>query len=319
MYLDLDEEVFENAPKNMRSSHASASQEGMQPQTVKPRVNGVDLLMAEMLVFDPETSAPIEADPQIIQQEILERMMIEHGAPATADGRVDWDASPEEWENFTEEGRQILAYAIAGHDVTQFSGSSPDASGHFNFAPSSEGSNLTGTFDEAFQHVLAAEGGWNSGRYDAGGETIFGIASRYHPETFNAVMGRLNAGDRAGALEITKQFYKEEFWDAANIESLDSAEARMIAFDTAVNGGIGRAQEHIARAMANDGVVTGAELLGFKADHYRELNATGREVYTRNYAGWMNRVDNLADLIGARPGGTVMTAEADRARAFELS
>ena len=154
-----------------------------------------------------------------------------------------------------------------------------------------------GSYDEAFDKVLAHEGGWHDGKYDAGGATVFGIASKYHQGTYNEVMGLLRSGDREGALEVTKDFYKREFWDKAGIENISDPAARLVAFDTAVNAGVGKARQHIATASRNDGVADGNELVDLKRNHYASLNATGKAVYTRNYRGWMNRCDSLQEDV----------------------
>ena len=233
----------------------------------------------------------------------MNRFLIAHGAPTIeVNGElvVNWNASDEEWENLSPEAANVMA-AIGGR------GELTNSSGNYNFGISSFNGDA---FNHAVNVVLVAEGGFNPGKFDAGGATYMGIASRYHPEAYREIMSL--RGNPEAATNYAKDFYKREFWDRAGIDNITDPRAQLIAFDTAVNAGIGTARRHLEIA-GRDGVVTAEELLDLKRGHYDRLNATGNPNYTANYRGWINRIGHLEDTIGS------MSAPASRAPAFELS
>lgn len=83
------------------------------------------------------------------------------------------------------------------------------------------------TFDEAFALLLTFEGtAFTDYKNDAGGETKYGIAKRYHP---NVDIANLT-------MDQAKQIYLDDYWTPAHCEDLPDP-LRYLVFDTEVNDG----------------------------------------------------------------------------------
>jgi lysozyme family protein len=100
------------------------------------------------------------------------------------------------------------------------------------------------TFDEAFQKLIAHEGGYVNDPRDPGGETKFGISKRSYP----------HEDIKALTLARAKEIYHRDFWTACGIDGLPPG-ARFDVFDTAVNSGRGTAIRLLQRTLgvAEDG------------------------------------------------------------------
>lgn len=73
---------------------------------------------------------------------------------------------------------------------------------------------------------MEVEGRYSNVATDPGGETAWGISSRYHPEMFlNGVPTR----------EQAKEFYKKELWIPMRLDEIKSDKLVEELFDTAVN------------------------------------------------------------------------------------
>lgn len=120
-------------------------------------------------------------------------------------------------------------------------------------------------FYKIIDEVLRREGVADNRETDSGGLTIYGISQKNHPEA--AVFKRLarfgnlftqpheiqslrdlirsNLGFREEAVE----FYEEEFWLPLRLDEMLSQSVAEELFDTAVNCGVGKAQEFFERAL----------------------------------------------------------------------
>jgi lysozyme family protein len=113
-------------------------------------------------------------------------------------------------------------------------------------------------FNQAFDRMLAHEGGLqlSSVEMDRGGRTFAGISSRYWPTWPGWALVNAGAFDDPSLLELVKDFYRDEFWDAIQGDALLEQEVAESIFDFAVNAGlttaIKRAQEVAGADM--DGV-----------------------------------------------------------------
>lgn len=83
-------------------------------------------------------------------------------------------------------------------------------------------------FDECFQHVVGIEGGYVNDPHDPGGETIWGIARRYHPDAWR---------NGPPTLEQAKAIYRNDYWTPAGCDRLPQP-YDLIVFDGSVNQGI---------------------------------------------------------------------------------
>ncbi len=92
-------------------------------------------------------------------------------------------------------------------------------------------------FDIAFEHLMNNEGGYSNDPVDSGGKTIFGIASKYHPEWFNLVYTAYKSRDKKVAKDLAKKFYKSKFWNG-NYELIEDSSLAFRVFDFGVNAGV---------------------------------------------------------------------------------
>lgn len=100
------------------------------------------------------------------------------------------------------------------------------------------------TFDGAFERLIGHEGNYVNHPKDPGGETKFGITKRSYPG--------LNI--KALTLDKAKAIYRQDFWDALQVERLPEP-LRFHVFDAAVNSGRGSAARWLqaAAGVAQDG------------------------------------------------------------------
>lgn len=100
------------------------------------------------------------------------------------------------------------------------------------------------TFDGAFERLIGHEGNYVNHPKDPGGETKFGITKRTYPS--------LNI--KTLTLDKAKSIYRQDFWDALQIERLPEP-LRFHVFDAGVNSGRGSAASWLqaAAGVAQDG------------------------------------------------------------------
>lgn len=96
-------------------------------------------------------------------------------------------------------------------------------------------------FETAISKVLRHEGGFSDHPDDTGGKTRYGIT-----EAVARRIGYLGAMSEL-PLELAKQIYKREYWDAVRADELP-AQVRYVLFDAAVNSGVGQAILWLQRA-----------------------------------------------------------------------
>lgn len=84
-------------------------------------------------------------------------------------------------------------------------------------------------FLRAFGDLLGVEGGYANIAGDAGGETIFGVASRYHPELWADGPPRL---DQAAALAYA------DYWQPAGCDRIAHYGVAFLTFDIAYNSSV---------------------------------------------------------------------------------
>jgi lysozyme family protein len=104
-------------------------------------------------------------------------------------------------------------------------------------------------FEHAFSHVIGNEGGfadnqldpgnWTSGKAGVGEcrGTKFGISAHAYP----------NVDIRNITLDEARAIYRRDYWDKVQADTLPGPLA-LLAFDAAVNNGIGRAGQWLAAA-----------------------------------------------------------------------
>lgn len=152
----------------------------------------------------------------------------------------------------------------------------------------------TPSFDEALRRTLSYEGGYAE---DAGGPTMMGISSRANPD--------VNLQRVKEDPEYRSSIYRERYWNPIGADRMDPRMAN-VAFDTAVNLGVGRTRQLLEEA-GNDP----ARLLQLRQQHYNDLIARDPETYGRYGRGWSNRVNDLMAYAGGQ-GQAPASAEINR-------
>jgi lysozyme family protein len=152
------------------------------------------------------------------------------------------------------------------------------------------------SFDRAFKIVVEVEGGYVNNPNDPGGETIYGITKRDHPDLW--AVGR-------PTIEQAKIRYQTQYWAPVKADQLPWP-LSLYLFDTAINQGPGTAIKILQRAAGTvqDGVLGQNTLRAITQANQDDLcemflaNRALRYVGTRNFdiygRGWFKRLFHLA-------------------------
>lgn len=104
-------------------------------------------------------------------------------------------------------------------------------------------------FDEEFNKVILAEGGYVNDKDDSGGETYLGISRKNNSKwggwkKIDAVKkqyGTKNINSRlkkdTSIIESAKVYYKQHYWDILELDDIPSQTIAHNLFDTCVNCG----------------------------------------------------------------------------------
>lgn len=143
-------------------------------------------------------------------------------------------------------------------------------------------------FEDISEFVMGdeIEGGDKLHIDNDGGLTKFGINKNHNPDV-----------DVENLTE--KQAYgiaKKRYWDTIDADNL-SPEMRLVAFDGSYNHGPAKIKSMINKANGSP-----EKLISLRKAEYDRLNATGKEKYTSQHKGWMNRLGKLQEKIS---GGDV--------------
>jgi hypothetical protein len=141
-------------------------------------------------------------------------------------------------------------------------------------------------FENALKRTLAFEGGYT---VDTGGPTMAGISSRANPD--------VDLDRVAKDPEYKAGIYRDRYFNPIGAQNMD-AKMAPVAFDTAVNLGVGRTKQLLEQA-GNDPL----KLLELRQQHYDNLIKTNPEKYGQYERGWRNRVNSLTQELtgGAAP------------------
>lgn len=107
-------------------------------------------------------------------------------------------------------------------------------------------------FERAFCETLSFEGEYSNNPEDPGGETKFGISKRSYPDIDIAAL----------SFEQAKKIYREDYWDALNLNEIQNYGIASEIFDTAVNMGrrnsvkiAQRALNFLGEDLIEDGII----------------------------------------------------------------
>lgn len=104
---------------------------------------------------------------------------------------------------------------------------------------------MLNNFDKCLAFTLLYEGGWSDNPHDPGGATMKGITLR----TYSHVLGRQASITELRNIpsSVVADIYRRDYWDYIKGDILPAG-VDLIAFDIAVNMGVGRANQFMARA-----------------------------------------------------------------------
>jgi lysozyme family protein len=145
-------------------------------------------------------------------------------------------------------------------------------------------------FDQSFSRIIGVEGGYSNNPDDPGGETMWGICKRDHPDLDIKNLTQ----DQAKAI------YKTEYWDKIKGDQLPYP-LNLFMFDAAVNQGTDAAIKCLQKTLniAQDGILgvqtmKGAQAMRddaialYMAD--RAVRYTGTRNADKFLRGWMKRL-----------------------------
>lgn len=107
-------------------------------------------------------------------------------------------------------------------------------------------------FDISVMRTLKEEGGYVNDPKDKGGETKYGIAKRYHP----------NTDIKNLTVDGAKAIYKAEYWNPIKGDSIKDQSLADSVFDFGVIAGTGRALQFAQKAAAAAGLSSWRDATG---------------------------------------------------------
>lgn len=136
------------------------------------------------------------------------------------------------------------------------------------------------SFEKAVNFVLAREGGYSFDPSDLGGETNFGISKKSYPDL----------DIKSLTVDEAKDIYKRDYWDKIGCNFL-AEKLDIVAFDCAVNQGIGRATDFLAKCNFD-----WKDFLFLRIQHY--IGLVGKNPSQIKYLrGWINRILELWIIV----------------------
>jgi lysozyme family protein len=155
-------------------------------------------------------------------------------------------------------------------------------------------------FDKSLALILKHEGGYVDHPQDPGGATMKGITLA----TFTEFKGRAMSKEELRAISDAdvRAIYKSRYWDAVRADDLKPG-VDLLAFDMAVNKGVGRAAKLMQRAagVTEDGALGPKSMAAINAldaaDFIAKVSEARRDFYKslKTFAtfgkGWLRRVD----------------------------
>lgn len=122
-------------------------------------------------------------------------------------------------------------------------------------------------FDISFERAIAFEfkkgsHGWENVSGDRGGETLFGISRRWHPNFPGwAIVDEMrqrpdfprNLTSRPELWSMTQEFYRDAFWSGLRGDGINSQAIADELYECATNQGPRYAVEHLQNALATLG------------------------------------------------------------------
>lgn len=113
-------------------------------------------------------------------------------------------------------------------------------------------------FERAFARTVDIEKGYQHSKIDKGNTkergTVFGIAGKYHPKEYDAIMAYLKLGDMKGAISVVKMVYRKEYWNPIQADRICSQIISDHLFDISINSYCDTAIELVQKALNHLGL-----------------------------------------------------------------
>ncbi len=144
-------------------------------------------------------------------------------------------------------------------------------------------------FKRALAFVLKWEGGYVNNPHDKGGATNKGITQSTYNNWLKS-KGLLSRDVKLITKEETEVIYYSNYWIPAGCDKMSSRFA-VLAFDTAVNMGLSRANEFLRAANWCDT----EKFISAREAKYREFAKYGNQKIFLQ--GWLNRLRDLEKFV----------------------
>lgn len=172
-------------------------------------------------------------------------------------------------------------------------------------------------FEIAHAILEKLEGFHSNDPVDRGGETVFGISRKHHPEWEGWQFWDLGINEKRLLKDLAKRFYRSRYWLPLQAHQYPTQRLGNIVYQAAVNCGIRTASRWLQRAtnastgstLRLDGLVGNHTLhalfeglprigeiedtcLAYQREHYLTLVERDKS-QERFLRGWMNRIEDL--------------------------
>lgn len=146
--------------------------------------------------------------------------------------------------------------------------------------------------DAAIRFVMRKLEGGGQRVVDSGGVTRYGISKNANPDVDVENLTEAQAAD----------LYKRRYWDKLGLDDSTPPDFALVAFDAAINHGVGAAQRMVAEAKGDTG-----KLLALRRAAYADLIRQNGAKYGKYERGWENRLQTLEGALG----GSLSTGETE--------
>lgn len=149
---------------------------------------------------------------------------------------------------------------------------------------------MSENFDKMLKFVLLREGGYSNNPNDKGGETNKGITY----QTYNSYRKSRGLSPRRVKYitdEEVRDIYYNNYYKASGADKIQNPKLAAYVFDTAVNMGVSRAKEFLAKS-GND-LNTYEQLRRNKYNQFVEYDSSQRCFLQ----GWNNRINSLREFV----------------------
>lgn len=149
---------------------------------------------------------------------------------------------------------------------------------------------MSENFDKMLKFVLLREGGYSNNPNDKGGETNKGITY----QTYNSYRKSRGLSPRSVKYitdEEVRDIYYNNYYKASGADKIQNPKLAAYVFDTAVNMGVSRAKEFLAKS-GND-FNTYEQLRRNKYNQFVEYDSSQRCFLQ----GWNNRINSLREFV----------------------